>query len=74
MYTPHTERDIREMLDAVGVGSLEDLLQVPDAVALKVKLDVVPALPEYQIARRFEIRPISQAADGLIIAELTPRG
>ena len=54
MYTPHTERDIREMLDVIGVGSLEELLKVPDAVALKATLDVVPALPEYQIARRFE--------------------
>ncbi len=54
MYTPHTEEDIRAMLDAVGVGSLEELLKVPDAVALKAPLDVVPALPEYQIARRFE--------------------
>ncbi len=54
MYTPHTERDIREMLDAIGVGSLEELLKVPDAVALKAPLDVVPALPEYQIARRFD--------------------
>ncbi|MDP9111272.1 MAG: glycine dehydrogenase, partial [Candidatus Eremiobacteraeota bacterium] len=54
MYTPHTERDIREMLDVVGVASLEDLLKVPDAVALKAQLDIVPALPEYQIARRFE--------------------
>ena len=42
------------MLDAIGVGSLEDLLKVPDAVALKAPLDVVPALPEYQIARRFD--------------------
>ncbi|HEV7178864.1 MAG TPA: aminomethyl-transferring glycine dehydrogenase subunit GcvPA [Candidatus Baltobacteraceae bacterium] len=54
MYTPHTERDIREMLDAIGVGSLEELLKVPEAVALKAPLEVVPALPEYQIARRFE--------------------
>ena len=54
MYTPHTERDIEEMLGAIGVGSLEELLKVPDAVALKAQLDVVPALPEYQIARRFE--------------------
>jgi glycine dehydrogenase subunit 1 len=54
MYTPHTEKDIRAMLDAIGVDSLEDLLRVPEAVALKEPLDVVPALPEYQIARRFE--------------------
>lgn len=54
MYTPHTESDIREMLGAIGVGSLDELLKVPDAVALKADLDVVPALPEYQIARRFD--------------------
>ena len=42
------------MLDAIGVKSLDDLLQVPDSIALRAQLDVVPALPEYQIARRFE--------------------
>jgi len=52
MYTPHTERDIAQMLEKIGVGSLDDLLQVPDAVKLRADLDVVPALPEYQLARR----------------------
>ncbi len=54
MYTPHTEADIEQMLAAIGVGSLQELLAVPADVALRAKLDVVPALPEYQIARRFE--------------------
>jgi glycine dehydrogenase subunit 1 len=54
VYTPHTQRDIAQMLEAIGVASLDDLLRVPDAVALKATLDVVPALPEYQIQRRFE--------------------
>jgi glycine dehydrogenase subunit 1 len=54
MYAPHTERDVEQMLDAIGVGSLDELLRVPDAIALKARLDVVPALPEYLIARRFE--------------------
>ncbi|MEO9169595.1 MAG: aminomethyl-transferring glycine dehydrogenase subunit GcvPA [Candidatus Baltobacteraceae bacterium] len=54
MYTPHTDRDIRAMLDAIGVGSLEELLKVPETVALKSAIDVVHALPEYQIARRFD--------------------
>jgi len=52
MYTPHTERDIAQMLEKIGVGSLDDLLQVPDAVKLRAEIDVVPALPEYQLARR----------------------
>ncbi|MHB8147752.1 MAG: aminomethyl-transferring glycine dehydrogenase subunit GcvPA [Vulcanimicrobiaceae bacterium] len=54
MYTPHTERDIRQMLAAIGVSSLDELMRVPTDVALKTELDIVPALPEYQLARRFE--------------------
>jgi glycine dehydrogenase subunit 1 len=54
MYTPHTDADIKAMLDAIGVKSLDDLLQVPESIALRAELDVVPALPEYQIGRRFE--------------------
>jgi glycine dehydrogenase subunit 1 len=42
------------MLDAVGVSSLDELLHVPEAIALRETVDVVPALPEYQIQRRFE--------------------
>ncbi len=53
MYAPHTERDVEQMLETIGVESLEDLLRVPDPIALKAKLDVVPALPEYLIQRRF---------------------
>jgi len=54
MYTPHTERDIAQMLAAIGVPSLEKLVEVPDAVRLREKLDVVPALPEFGIVKRFE--------------------
>ncbi len=54
MYAPHTERDVAEMLGAVGVKSLDELLRVPAGIALKAELDVVPALPEYQIQRRFD--------------------
>ncbi|MBV8066603.1 MAG: glycine dehydrogenase, partial [Candidatus Eremiobacteraeota bacterium] len=53
MYAPHTQRDVDEMLQTIGIGSLDELLRVPESVALKAKLDVVPALPEYLIQRRF---------------------
>ena len=53
MYTPHTARDIEEMLRVVGVASLDDLVRVPDAVALKTPVDLVPALSEIEIAARF---------------------
>ncbi|HEY2475764.1 MAG TPA: hypothetical protein VGI19_13325, partial [Candidatus Cybelea sp.] len=42
------------MLAVVGVKSLDALLSVPDEIALKAELDVVPALPEYLIQRRFD--------------------
>jgi len=42
------------MLDAVGVGSLEALLAVPPELALRAELDIVPALSEYAIGRRFD--------------------
>jgi len=54
MYAPHTQRDIAQMLGAIGVASLEDLVRVPEAVKLREQLDVVPALPEVQLTRRFE--------------------
>ena len=54
MYTPHTQRDIEQMLEAIGAPSLKKLVEVPDAVRLRERLDVVPALPEAGIAKRFE--------------------
>jgi glycine dehydrogenase subunit 1 len=51
MYTPHTQADIREMLDVVGVASLEDLVRAPDAVALKAPLAVPPGMPELELGR-----------------------
>ncbi len=54
MYTPHTDKDIREMLAAIGVPSLEKLVEVPEPVKLRERLEVVPALAESEIARRFE--------------------
>jgi len=54
VYTPHTKADIAQMLQTVGVDSLDALLPVPDAVKLRAKLEVVPALPESEIVRRFE--------------------
>jgi glycine dehydrogenase subunit 1 len=51
MYAPHTQTEIQEMLDAVGVESLEELLRVPDAVALREPLAVPPGLAELDLQR-----------------------
>jgi glycine dehydrogenase subunit 1 len=66
VYTPHTDSDIAAMIEAVGVSSLEELLRVPEAVALKADLDgVVPALPEYQIQRRLSGLAAKNASDAI---------
>ncbi len=63
MYTPHTKKDIDAMLEAIGVGSLDELLRVPNELKLRAPLDVVPALPEYQLRRRME--QIAKRNDGV---------
>jgi len=53
VYTPHTDRDIEAMLRVIGVDSLDDLVRVPDAVALRDPVEVTPRLSEIEIADRF---------------------
>jgi glycine dehydrogenase subunit 1 len=52
LYTPHTEADIDAMLRVVGAASLEELVRVPDAVAIRGPLDVPPGLPEMELAAK----------------------
>jgi glycine dehydrogenase subunit 1 len=63
VYAPHTDADVEAMLAVVGVGSLEELMRVPEAIALRAPLDIVPSLPEYQLARRFD--RIAERNDGV---------
>ncbi len=42
-YIPHTERDIQEMLDAIGVASTEDLF---DEIPANLMIDGLPGVPE----------------------------
>lgn len=53
MYTPHTAADVEAMLRVVGVDTLDDLVRVPDAVALRRPVEVTPQLSEIEIADRF---------------------
>jgi glycine dehydrogenase subunit 1 len=50
-YTTTTESDLREMLEAIGVGSLEELFdeQVPAGVRLGRELDLPPGMPEQDV-------------------------
>jgi len=55
-YTPHTPEDVREMLDSIGVKSINDLFgDVPDKLLLDHPLDI-PAMNEWEVVRYFEER------------------
>jgi len=46
-FTPHTEADVEEMLEAIGVESLDDLF-ADISPKLEGELDLPPALSEYE--------------------------
>jgi glycine dehydrogenase subunit 1 len=51
-YIPHTPGDISQMLERIGVSSLEELfVEVPDSVRLKRPLDLPEALSETELLR-----------------------
>lgn len=52
MYSPHTDSDVAEMLAAVGASSLEELVRVPEAVALRAPLALAAGLPEIDLATK----------------------
>ncbi len=62
MYAPHTDADIEAMLATVGARSLEDLVAVPEAVAIRAPLDVPPALPELELQRHIAAYAARNAA------------
>jgi len=52
-FTPHTDDDVREMLEAIGVGTVDDLFaDVP--TKLEGDLNLPPALSEYEALRDVE--------------------
>jgi glycine dehydrogenase subunit 1 len=50
-YTATTAQDLRAMLEAIGVGSVQELFdrQIPAAVRLGQALDLPPGLPEHEV-------------------------
>ena len=54
-YFPHTEDDIRQMLDRIGVESLEDLYSdVPKDVIYREEYDLPDAMSEHEVRQYFE--------------------
>jgi glycine dehydrogenase subunit 1 len=52
-FTPHTEADVEEMLDAIGVETLDDLFADVHP-AYKGGLDLPPALSEYEALKEVD--------------------
>ena len=54
-YFPQTEDDIRQMLDRIGVGSLEDLYSdVPQDVIYRKEYELPDAMSELEVRKYFE--------------------
>lgn len=52
---PHTEEDIRLMLDKIGVESIDDLYaDVPQEVIFREEYDIPSAMPEIELRKHFE--------------------
>ena len=53
-YIPHTPDDIRQMLDKIGVGTLDDLFaDIPESVRFKREYDLPEAMSEEEIRAHF---------------------
>ena len=69
-YLPKSDSERREMLDAVGAATPEDLFgHLPDAVRLKRPLDLAPGISEYEIVNYFRERASENA--NLLLCETT---
>ncbi|MCA3747739.1 MAG: aminomethyl-transferring glycine dehydrogenase subunit GcvPA [Rubrobacter sp.] len=62
-FTPHTEADIREMLDAIGADSVDELF-ADVSPKFEGDLDLPPALSEYEVLSEVE-RLARKNASGL---------
>ncbi len=50
-YIPHTEEDVRQMLETIGVQSIDDLFaEIPEELRVKGQLDIPSALDEQRLA------------------------
>ena len=54
-YLPHTAQDVRDMLDAIGVASNEELfVEIPEKLRLRRPLQLDSPLSEPELAREME--------------------
>ena len=52
-YLPHTPDDIKQMLDTIGVGSVQELFaDIPDAIQLRQRVSLPEPAAEYDVYRK----------------------
>src|SRR5262249_33896665 len=67
-YVPHTPGDIAAMLEAIGVGSLDDLVaHVPAGLRSKAAVELPPGLTEPDLRARFAALAASNGRDDLAV-------
>ncbi len=55
-YFPHTDADLKQMLQRIGITSLDDLYaQIPEAVRFRGDYDIPLGASEMELRRRFEL-------------------
>jgi glycine dehydrogenase subunit 1 len=61
-YIPHTAGDVTQMLERIGVATLEDLfVEVPDSVRLKRPLDIQEPASETELLRELKALALGNA-------------
>ena len=54
-YLPHTEEDIKMMLDAIGITDIEQLFaDIPRELTLEKSLEIPEGIPEFEVYRRMQ--------------------
>jgi glycine dehydrogenase subunit 1 len=54
-YLPHTEEDIKMMLDAIGITDIEQLFaDIPRELTLARPLEIPEGIPEFEVYRRMQ--------------------
>lgn len=56
-FIPHTEEEVREMLDTIGVSSIDELFdEIPQSLRIDTLDGVPPGMSEMEISRRMHAR------------------
>lgn len=77
-FMPHTEEDIRKMLDKIGVETIDDLYRdVPSEVIFNEEYDIPSSMSEIELRRHFEElgrknKPLTVFAGGGVYDHYSP--